>query len=335
MNFKHSSIVLITILFCLMFTSACKRRKPYAADISSIQIPPVEIKRYEKALFTIGPDNLEVEIKPYVQEFSLFLGDEIYTQQGQQQLYDYITDPFIRELFDDTMQQWESVSRLENELHLAFRYYQYHFPEMPIPVVYSYISGIDFEMPVKHYENNLIIGLDMFLGRDYLNYERIGIPAFKRQRFLPQSVAVESMRVLGETIMRHIKTPPENLLDFMIYEGKLLYFLDCMLPDYPDSLKISFTQQQIAWAERNQGQAWSFYIQNELLYSPDRQMIQKFIGPAPFTAPFSGGSAPRMGAYNGWQIVREYMRRNPDVPLKELMVSLHAREILSKANYRP
>ncbi len=326
---------LIVILLAGMALVSCKRGKPYDVNISHIRIDPVEIKRYEEVLFTIDPANLREEIDPHIDDFSLFLGEEINTPMGQQQLYDYITDPFIKGLYEDTKLVWDDVAELERELTLAFRYLQYHFAHLQVPVVYSYVSGIDYELPAKYYDGNIIIGLDMFMGVDYVKYEQIGIPKFKRQRFLPENTALEALLSMVNEMLRPYPKLHENLLDHMIFEGKLLYFLDCMFPGKPDSLKIAYTTEQINWAERNQGQSWSYYIENELLYSTDRQMVQKFIGAAPFTAPFSAGSAPRMGIYNGWQIVRAYMRRNSDVGLQELLFEKDAREILSKANYRP
>lgn len=330
---KHTIFSFIIIL--VLFSQGCRRSTHWEADISSISIPDIEIKRYETVLFNINPFNILEEIEPHMNDFPLFLGDAVFTETGQAQLYDYITDPFILEIWKDTYDEWEDVSQLENELTLAFRYFRYHFPQREIPEFFSYVSGLDFELPVKYHENTVIIGLDMFLGRNYSNYEKVGVPAFKRNRFEPSATSVEVIRVLAEDLIRYNRQLPETYLDYMIHEGKILYFLDCMMPSVADSLKISYTSQQLDWAERNQGQAWAFYLDNEMLYSTDRQVIQKFIGAAPFTAPFSRGSAPRMGVFTGWQIVREYMRRNPDVSLMELFMEKNAREILNDSRYRP
>lgn len=331
---KKSIVFLCAIGLVVSFT-CCRRQKPWDVNISHVQIDPVEIKRYEKALFKIDPENLYKEILPYVDDFYLFLGDEIHTERGQVQLYDYITDALTRELFEDTWAVWADIGSLEKELTQAFRYFRYHFPHRDIPDVYSYVSGLDFDYPVKYFENNLIIGLDMFLGQEYENYQKVGIPAFKRNRFSVHGAPVEVMRTLAEIIMRESTLSQETLLDFMVYEGKILYFLDCMFPQVEDSVKIYFTSDHIQWAERNEGLSWTFYLNNEMLYQTERQLIQKLTGAAPFTAPFSNTSAPRMGVYNGWQMVRNYMRRNQDVGLQELMLEKDAREILSGANYRP
>ena len=47
-----------------------------------------------------------------------------------------------------------------------------------------------------------------------------------------------------------------SLMQKMIYNGKILYFMDATMPDVPDSLKIGYTSQQQKWAE---GHAMTFH----------------------------------------------------------------------------
>lgn len=320
----------------LFLTVSCNQRKSYQVDVSDVEIEPIEIKRYERVLFEIDPENLREEIDPWLDDFYLFLGDEINTDLGQQQLYDYITDEFNREVYQDLIEQWDDLSWLEEELTDAFTYFSYHFPEQGVPDVYSYLSAIDYEYPVFYQDGIAILALDMFLGKDYENYDRIGIPVFKRVKFVPDAVPVELMRTIAKDYVQQAGFPPESLLDYMIQEGKVLYFLDAMFPSYPDSLKIYYTENQVNWAVENEGPSWAYILDNDMLYSGDRPMIQKFVGDSPFTAPFSTGSAPRMGSFLGWMIIRNYMQRNPDITLADLLFTQKdSREILVDSRYRP
>ncbi|MFP4288003.1 MAG: hypothetical protein ACLFQS_01990 [Bacteroidales bacterium] len=325
----------LLLILIILFHVSCNRKPPYQADISDVAEKHIEIKRYEQILFTVDPENILDEIQPHVKDFELFLGDQIFTPQGQQQLYEYITDPFIIEVYEDTQQVWHDLSDAENQLSQAFRYFRYHFPGVPVPVLYSYISGLDFEYPVKYFDGNIIIGLDMFLGKNYDNYEKMGVPVFKRIRFKPEAMPVEVMRVLVEQMFSTQLGNVESLLDFMVAEGKKLYFLDCMYPQWEDSLKISYTAQQMNWALGNEKSVWVYFLENDLLYESDRKSIQKFIGSAPFTAPLSRESAPRIGAFTGWRIVRNYMEKNPDITLSELLNEDDAVKILRLSQYRP
>lgn len=329
------TIQLFLFLLLLFSLVSCSRRPHYQANISGVEIEPIEIKRYEKVLFALNPMNIRESIEPYLEDYYLFLGEEIETQMGQQQLYDYITDPNVLELFEDVQEIWPSLEPIESELTRAFRYFHFHFPDLTIPQIFTYVSGLNFEEPIFYQDSLVVVALDMFLGRDYENYNKVGIPAFKRVRFSPEALSVEIMREIGRYIHNRSALPPESLLDFMLTEGKILYFLDAMFPQKPDSLKIYYTGLQLDWAQRNEAQSWAFILNNEMLYSTDRQLIQKFIGDTPFTAPFSAGSAPRMAVFNGWQIVREYMRRNPEMSIEDLFGYTNSREILRGSRYRP
>ena len=322
------------IVLGVSFLYSCNRKPPYQANISRVHIDPVTIDRYEEVLFNINPHNLQEEIQPHIETFSFFLGDEASDPEHLKPLYDYITDSQIKELYLDTRDIWPDLDALEESLTLAFRYYRAHYHDIPVLRVYSYISGLDYHQPIKYVSNHLVIGLDMYLGSDYQNYHGIGVPAYQLLRMDPAYVLPDVVRKIGE---KHLLEPaiiPETLLDYMVYEGKLLYFMDCMLPGLNDSLKIGYTANQITWIQQNRGMVWSYFLENDMLYSTDRQMINKFIGDAPFTSAFSRDSAPKTAVWVGWQIVREYMRRHPDMSLSQLFSEQDARKILHESRYR-
>ncbi len=325
----------IVFFFAFMACSMHERKPFYEADISGIHLDDIPISQYEEVLFNANPFILSEELEPHLEEFGFFLGEGIIEPEGQQQLYDYVTDPFLIELYLDSRERWESLKELKKALTRAFRFYKYHFPDETIPRVYSYVSGIDYIMPVKYANGHMVIALDTYLGPDYPNYDKIGLPKYQSQQMRPEKVPVDAMRILAEKHLAKASHIPENLLEHMIYQGKKQFFLDCMLPRTPDSLKISYTARQLSWMQENEGPVWAYKLDNELLYSTEHGVIQQFLRDAPFTSPFSRQSAPRTGVYLGWQIVREYMQRNPDVDLQELINESDAREILAGARYRP
>jgi len=129
----------------------------------------------------------------------------------------------------------------------------------------------------------------------------------------------------------------KNLLDEMIYFGKILYFKDVMIPFKTDAEKIGYTQEQIDWAKVNEAQIWSFFIEKELLFSTDSKLPNRFINPAPFSKFYleeiDRDSPGRIGQYIGWQIVKAYMKNN-DVNLKEMLTE-NAENIFNKSKFKP
>ncbi len=335
---RHTGIncCILFIISLTLFACTPWERKPfYEADISSIPAQNIEIYRYEELLFTANPFILKDEIEPHIKRFEFFLGDEIYNPEALLQLYNYVTDPYLIDLYHDSRELWADTDKLASDLSRAFRFYEYHFPESDIPAIYTYISGLDYTMPIMYAEGHLIIAVDTYLGSDYPAYEQIGIPRYMSQWMIPERTIVDIFHSMADRYFRRLTHAPETLLDHMIYEGKRLYFLDCMLPALPDSLKIAYSTNQDNWMKRNAGFVWSYKLENDLLFSTDHSVIQKFIREAPFTATFSRQSAPRTGIWLGWQIVRDYMKRNPETSLEELIMLTDSHRILTGARFRP
>ncbi len=324
-------------VFLILVVTACstRDRKPfYEADISGIQIDSLRVSRYEQVLFSLNPFVLQQELDPYREEFAVFLGHNIDNESQIQRLYDFVTDPFIIDLYLDSKEMWERDD-LEKQITRAFRYHKYHFPEHEIPHLYTYISGVDYVSPVKYGGNKLVIGLDTYLGPGYEKYDELAIPRYISRWMRPEQMIVDVMRAMADARLEETAPDADNLLEYMIHHGKRQYLLDCFLPRTHDTLKIAYTFEHLEWINNYEGYAWTYKIDNDLLYTTDHKTINRFIGEAPFTSVFGSQSAPRTGVYIGWQIVRNYMRRNPDVGLAELLQEDDARKILSGARYRP
>ncbi len=326
-------LLISAIVFVVIYTKSL-RKLPYEADVSDIEIEPLQINRFEKVLFNINPFKLRQELDPYIEKYKFFLGDEIDNPLAKRQLYDYITDPAIIDLYNETMIIFPDLNNLEEELTEAFTYYSYHFPENEIPETYSYVSGLDISNPIKYNRQNLAIALDTYLGEDFKKYTKIGIPKYQLMKRSPEFITRDVIYTIAKNKTEN-NFNPETLIEHMIYKGIKLYFLDCMMPHTHDTIKIAYTSKQEKWMKHNQGHVWSYILNNELLFSSNRSKINNFITDAPFTAAFSRKSPPRVAVWIGWQIVREYMRRNSDVELNELIHKTDAENILVKSRYKP
>jgi hypothetical protein len=126
-----------------------------------------------------------------------------------------------------------------------------------------------------------------------------------------------------------------TLLSEMIYQGKLLYLADAMMPEANDTLKIGFNLQQLEWCKIHEPDMWGFLIKNKFLYSTETEAITKYTGEGPFTTGFVKESPARTGIWLGWNIVRKYIEENPKTTLVQLMNESNSQLILSKSKYKP
>ncbi len=128
-----------------------------------------------------------------------------------------------------------------------------------------------------------------------------------------------------------------SFLERMIYNGKIMYLMNSVLPDVPDSVIIGYTRKQQKWCETYEADIWAYFLQENLLYETDYIKTQKFLSEAPFTPGIGEGndSAPKLGIYIGWQIVKKYMSENPGITPLQLMQDTKYQEILNRSHYKP
>ncbi|MBN1337906.1 MAG: hypothetical protein JXA03_01205 [Bacteroidales bacterium] len=297
-------------------------------------MPEIQIHRYENALFALDTSDLAAELDRISGEFRFFLGEDYKKSANLDRLRNYLMDPFIREVADDCNTILPDLSGVKEELAQAFRHYLYYFPGASLPEIYTYISGFDLENRVTLVENNLIIAIDTYLGRDYQKYGQFGIPFYRARAMDPAYLVTDCLRELGKQYI-HPDSCGYNLLEQSVYEGKILLFAGLLAPDTPDTILMKYTTRQLEWAADNEYNVWAFIIENNFLYSSDIMMTRKMISDGPFTSYFGEESAPRPGGWFGWKIVKGYYEKNPGQSVRDLLQYYDAQKILSGSAYKP
>ena len=326
-------IYLILTLFILQScdTNSSKGPKVYKSQISDID---VKIHRYEKALAKADTNNFLADISKLQNEFPLFLGTDTYTNEQLSPLYEYVTDTQLIALSNAVLKKYPNLKNQETQLSSAFSRYHYFFADKKIPRVYSYVSNLHYEQPIIFDDSVVIIALDVYLGENLSAYRGLGIPYYKIRCMTDDNIAVDVMKeiYINELAPRNKQ---KTLVDRMIAAGKLLYYLDAVLPNVPDSLKICYTSNQIDWIENNKSNVWAFLVENKLFYSADYKTQTKLMQDGPFTTGFSNNSPSRLGMWLGWQIVRKYMDNHTDISLKNLIENTDAQAIFNQSGYKP
>lgn len=248
---------------------------------------------------------------------------------------------FATKAYTDLKHEVDSVypnmDKQDAALTDAFRRIKYYFPKKQLPKVYAYFSG--FQAQTALGDGYFGIGLDLFLGADSKFYPALiqNFPHYISRRFTPDNIASRVVEGIVREDMYPEKDKDKTLLDKMVYNGKVMYLMDLVLPDLADTTKIGYTTQQMKWCEDFKPQIWGYFLEENLLYETDDQKIQKYLGEAPFTPGLGekNESAPKLGVWTGWQIVRQYMDKHPEVTLPQLMADDDAQKILNGAKYRP
>jgi len=232
---------------------------------------------------------------------------------------------------------YPNMDKQNAELTDAFRRIKYYFPKVKVPAFYAYFSGFKGQTAIG--DNYFAIGLDQFLGADSKFYPALieTFPHYISRRFTPDNITPRVVEGFVRENMFPESDDDKTLLSKMVYSGKILYFMDKTLPDVEDSIKIGYTTQQLQWCFNFKSQIWGYFLDENLLYESDFQKIQKYLNEAPFTPGLGekNESAPKLGVWTGWQIVKQYMDKHPEITLAQLMADDDAQKILNESKYRP
>lgn len=331
---------LISITFLLVVLIGCKPN-PLKVDISGIK-KNIEVVRFDEELFKTDTSQLSGSIaelsNKYPDFFNLFtykiiriggVGDE----QFMDLIHRFLTDTMILNVNKLVETEFTDFPKIEKQLQKSFKYFQYHFPEKELPTIYAYTSG--FNQSVVTAEKIIGISLDKYLGRDCVYYQNLNsTPQYKILNMHKEKIVSDVAYAWGITEFEHTNTAT-NLLGNMIHQGKIMYFVDALLPAEEDSLKIGFTGLQLKWCQNNEAQMWSQLIEHKMLYSNKRMDIIRYINNSPTTSGFPLESPGRTGVWIGWQIVRQYIKKHPEITLSELMNNSDYQQILNDSQYLP
>ena len=322
----------------VLLLSSCGNN-PFDVDVSNIKTAPVSIQRFDRDFFALTPENISSALpelqKKYPGFTELFLRN-ILCPSGIQdsscapEIIRFVSDADMHGAYDECQKVFPDLSDIELQLTDVFAHHKYYFPEKNVPQVVAMMSGFNYAIE----SSAPAIGLEMYLGSGQKYYEMMRIPGYKRFTMRKEFIVTDLVRAW---MMKEYpnNTKRKTLLGEMIYQGKLLYLADALMPGVHDTLKIGFTKKQLEWCNANEANVWGHLIANKFLYSSEADVVAKFTGEGPFTTGFVNESPARTGVWIGWIIVRKYMAKFPETKLEQLMNEEDAQMILSKSQYKP
>lgn len=336
-----ASLRTVMFFYIVLFIFSCGtgREEP---DLDGMKVN-LRVDRFEQDLFRIDPENpspgIQALKKKYGSFFYLFafrittLGSQDSLQM-QDNISHFVADTNFRHVYRDCEKIFSDFTGYTRELDQAFSYYRYYFPRKTIPRIVTLVTG--FSYPVVADSSTLGVGLDMYLGRDYAFYNTLEppLPAYIRRRMDKAFMVTDLMKGWAQSDFG-IDESNAKLIDMMISQGRLMYFLDKIMPRANDTLKCGYTGSQLEWCRKNESMIWSFFIDQKILFSRDPAILLKFVNDGPSTNGFPRESPGNIGLFTGWQIVKAYMEKHSQVSLKTLMEEKDLLKIFRESNYKP
>ena len=325
--------VVILFLFMVGLLLSCTNDR-LKIDTSSINVN-LNFKHYEQDLFTIDRNNIERSLDELALKHPAFISGEYKDPNEIRKLNNYLNNDLNTKLFEDWQAKIGAYDAIETELAKAFTHFKHYYPNDSTPTIYTYISGVNYEKPIIiDNKNNIIIGIDMFYGKNYKAYQQLKIP-----RYLSKSY---DKKYITPVVFREFITQKfapflsgKTMLDNMISLGKVEYFIEAVSPQLNDSIRFQFTTSQMNWCYGHEKAFWKHLTIKGLLFSNDYHTYKRFLQPGPFASSMERESPARIGIYIGYRIVKDFMNKNPEVSLNELMTNTDFTAIFKASKYNP
>lgn len=310
------------ILFLVLALASCDKKSKVEKAVEEIPVT-LKVYRFDQAFFEATPKDLPNLKAEYPFFFPEGYDDKVWIEKMENKDW--------KDLYAEVQKKYPDFNKQTTEIEDLFKHLKYYFPETVLPKVYTVIGEMDYNSKAIYANDKLIIALELYLGKDVKFYT---FPEYLKQNFEERQIMPD---IVSSYAIRKIPPPSEKtLLGEMIYYGKELYLKDLMLPDYTDAEKIGYLPEQNTWCQENESYIWRFFIEENLLFSSDSKLPNRFINVAPFSKFYleiDNESPGRVGQWIGRQIVRSFMENN-EVSLQD-MLKMDAKEIFEKSKYKP
>lgn len=343
MRLKILLIVLVSLFFSCSHEKSCDN-----IDTSGITLDV----NYQHLISDIEALNSHETVKAFLDKHTLvsrhILGRGSYPDSiFLHDMTDRFTNKDFKKLANTTKQAFGDYTSLEKETTDAFKRVKFYFPDYSLPSIITGITGFADNTQLVNLDTAVFISLDFFLGDDspYQPNTFEYMKPFYRKEMITRSIIFAKV---GPDLLKTKQMKEENngvplpvlnnnvtLLDEMITFGRLLYFTQRTLNCPDDSIVTGFTTHELTILRENKKMLWEHFIKNELLYKTDHMIKVKYMEPRPFTNEISQECPGRLGQWFGYQIVKQYMEKNPEVTLPELMNETDDQKIFGKSKFRP
>ncbi|MBO4370407.1 MAG: hypothetical protein J5808_03475 [Paludibacteraceae bacterium] len=324
----YGVIGVVALLMC-----ACNSNHTrFYTDLSDSEVPALQIDRFDLDLFEMDTTALRAK---YGRFLDLYLW-QVMGLKNCDRLPEMLADTSVQSLVADIRKVYtdEKSETIAAELTTAMRYYKHYFPQGQVPRLQFHFSG--YNQCIVTDDSLLSASVDNYLGSDYPDYQYIAYQ-YELPDMTPERLPVDMMTgwLLSDMSSFGFAEPNGNLLENMVFYGKLMYLLKVCFPERNEYEILGYTSEEYAWCKRHEAHVWGFVAERNELFSDDRMVLAHYMHPGPFTPGLVEESPGRIGYYIGLRIVESFVNRNKDLRLPEIVFYSDAQQLLQESHYKP
>ncbi|MBR4561710.1 MAG: hypothetical protein IKO23_07320 [Bacteroidales bacterium] len=328
--------ILTLLAICLMMASCQENAPAYKAKLD-IKTEPynLEFDRYEEALFNLDTANFQQELMKIQDRYRVFLDGDLNDLEAVSYLKDFAVDPFSITLYNRVKSAFPDLRQVEPIVEGVLAHFHYYYPDIQLPTkAFTCVTGVTADVPaVQIFGDDIVISMDWYLGDDEV-YDRIGMPKYMALRRNLPTLAKDVAKELYTNYLEEWRKQGQ-VIDEMVYCGKVDFFVEAMCPTLPDSVLLGYSTKQWQWAVDNEGAVWADIVGSRRLYDSSLDSYMMFFGDGPFTQAYSNDAPSRLGEFFGLNVVRSYASKHDGFDLKQFMSRTDLQEIFQDSGYKP
>ncbi len=334
--------LLVCLLLIITFLSCSDDKN--IPDVSDIKVPLTTL-RFEKDFFALDSNKVTPGLDKLVEKYpnfgSIFLVKVlgVDTRWSTDTIKNYINGfkAYNRTVYDTAQYYYNDFTKYENQIKKGLQFVKYYYPTYPLPTkIITFIGpadgvgdfiGTDF----------LSVGLHAHLGSGFELYNTEMVqqtyPAYITANFTADFITINCLKNVVSD-MYPDNNEDKRLLIQMIEKGKKLYLLSKFLPTQPEHQLIGYTAEQLKDCYSHEKVIWDMFVQNNFLQIADNNLIKNYVTDGPKTQELGEKAPGNIGSFAGWQIVKKYASKYPNVQVDSLM---HTDDelIYQQAKYKP
>ena len=325
------SILLVPVFVCLAFVT-CQWSLDYGmgGDMST----DVKVHRYDKLLDEYISLNsfsaLQKMGSEYPQETKFLIEDvlsigSVSDDNINLRLREYYSDTILRRLYRDAMAKYQDMSHIERDFTRAFKRLKRELPHMNVPRVYAQISALNQSVVVG--DSILGFSLDKYMGADYPLYRHFYY-SYQCRTMSPERIVPDCMAFY---LLSEYPFPWEwhrTLLDQILHRGKIHWVVAQILGYETLEEELGYTLEEGNWCRERREHIWQYLVESGQLHSTDPMLVDVYLQPAECTYPLGVDSPGEVGVWLGLQLIDEFMAKNKNMGIADLLRETDYRSIL-------
>ncbi len=313
-------------------------------DVSAVKVQ-LSTRRFEQQFFALDTINIMPQLNKLIAAYPSFGENFMGTILGIDPKWPADTTAayikqfiaYSRNIYDTSQKYFKDFSHYENEIKRGLQFVKYYYPAYKIPTkIITYLGPTDGYGDILD-DEVFYIGLHVHLGKDFPLYKTVVVqetyPQYVTARFTPEYISVNCLKNIVEDMYPE-KTEDKRLLIQMVEKGKRLYLLQKFLPEKEENKIIGYTPAQMKESYTHEAAIWDLFIQNNFLQTADNNLIKSYVTEGPKTQELGENAPGNIGSFSGWQIVKQFAAKYPDIRPDSLM-NIDDEKIYAEAKYKP